>query len=75
MCKVYKAIHRNTNDEVAVRVMKIGNDIQRIKVEIALMRMCANQNIVKYYDSYLYQSCLFMVVEYLDGGCLTEIIY
>ncbi|CAD8195863.1 unnamed protein product [Paramecium octaurelia] len=75
MCKVYKAIHRNTSDEVAVRVMKIGNDMQRIKVEIALMKMCANQNIVKYYDSYIYQSCLFMVVEYLDGGCLTEIIY
>lgn len=54
MCKVYKAVHRQSGEEVAVRVMKIGNDMQRIKVEIALMKMCANKNIVKFYDSFLF---------------------
>ena len=27
MCKVYKAVNRTTNEEVAVRVMKVRNDI------------------------------------------------
>lgn len=48
VCKVYKAFNRETKDEVAVRVMKLGNDLQRLKVEIALMTMCANPNVVKY---------------------------
>lgn len=72
---MYKAFDRDTKEEVAVRVMKLGTDLNRLKVEIALMKMCANKNIVKYFESYVYQNCLFMVIEYLDAGCLTELIY
>lgn len=32
-------------------------------------------NIVKYYESYNYMGCLFMVIEFMDGGMLTEFIY
>ena len=75
MCKVYKAYNRDSKAEVAVRVMKLGNDTERIRVEIALMKMCDSNSIVKYFESFVFQGCLFMVVEYLDGGCLTELIY
>jgi p21-activated kinase 2 len=30
---------------------------------------------VKYYESYNYMGCLFMVIEFMDGGMLTEFIY
>ena len=39
------------------------------------MSMCANKNIVNYQASYYYMNCLFMLIEYMDGGCLTEVIY
>jgi hypothetical protein len=39
MCKVYKAINRENKENIAIRVMKVGNDTQiyKIKLEIALM--------------------------------------
>lgn len=39
------------------------------------MSMCANRNIVNYHSSYYYMNCLFMLIEYMDGGALTDIIY
>lgn len=78
MCKVYKASEReNPNNEVAVRVMKLGNEtaIYKIKIEIALMKLASHKNIVKYFDSYVFSGCLFMIVEFLNAGCLTELIY
>ncbi len=39
------------------------------------MSMCANKNIVNYISSYYYMNCLFMLIEFMDGGCLTDIVY
>lgn len=39
------------------------------------MTMCSNKNIINYHTSYFYKNCLFMFIEYMDGGSLTEIIY
>ena len=39
------------------------------------MTMCANKNIVNYHSSYYYMNCLFMFIQFMDGGCLTEVIY
>lgn len=39
------------------------------------MSMCANRNIINYQASYYYMNCLFMLIEYMDGGALTDIIY
>jgi p21-activated kinase 2 len=49
--------------------------LQKIKIEAAVMSMCHNPNIVNYFASYYYMNCLFMFIEYMDGGCLTELIY
>ena len=77
MCKVYKAQERDTKEIYAVRVMRLGDEaaMLKIKIEIALMMLAIHENIVKYYESYMFSGCLFMVVEYMDGGCLTELIY
>lgn len=39
------------------------------------MSMCANKNIVNYISSYFYMNCLFMLIEFMDGGSLTDIVY
>lgn len=56
MCKVYKAYNRENNEEVAVRVMKLGNEsaTYKIRIEIALMKMCTFHSIVKYYESFVF---------------------
>jgi len=72
MCKVYKASDKNDKKKLyAVRVMKLNeknNTLEKIKVEIALMMIVKHDNIVKYYETFLYMDCLFMVIELMDGG-------
>ena len=39
------------------------------------MEMMQHKNIVKYKERYLYMEILFMVIEFMDGGSLTDVIY
>lgn len=78
MCKVYRAIDKkDKKKELAVRVMKLADKeaITKVRLEIALMKMTQHDNIVRYYESFVYMECLFMVIEYMDAGALTEMIY
>ena len=72
MCKVYKACEKiDKNKQYAVRVIKLNqknNTIEKINVEIALMMIVKHENIVKYYETFSYMECLFMVIEIMDGG-------
>lgn len=49
--------------------------MQKIKIEIALMKMLEHKNVVKYVDTYVHMNCLFMMIEFMDGGALTDVIY
>ena len=43
--------------------------------EIGIMRSCKHENIVEYIDSYLIKnSKLWVVMEYMECGCLTEVL-
>ena len=60
-CLVYKAELRNrtTSDKVfefAIKVIKLKDPsiIDKIKIEIAMMKMCTHENIVKYIETYKY---------------------
>ncbi|XP_054139225.1 serine/threonine-protein kinase PAK 3-like, partial [Melozone crissalis] len=43
--------------------------------EIRIMKRCRSPNVVKYLDSYLVGEELWLVMEYMDGGALSDIIY
>ena len=78
MCKVYHVFDREDSSlEYAVRLMKVQekDTIEKIKIETAVMTMCSNKNIINYTTSYYYKNCLFMFIEYMDGGSLTEVVY
>jgi serine/threonine protein kinase len=78
MCKVYHVFNRaDPSKDYAVRLMKVPDPdtIEKIKIETAVMTMCSNKNIINYTTSYYYKNCLFMFIEFMDGGSLTEIIY
>ncbi|NXF13924.1 PAK3 kinase, partial [Smithornis capensis] len=42
--------------------------------EIQIMRTNKNPNIVNYIDSYLVEEELWLVMEYMDGGTLHDVI-
>jgi serine/threonine protein kinase len=42
--------------------------------EIALMAICNHPNILRYYEGYFFKERFWIFLEYLDYGCLTELL-
>jgi len=71
--EVFAATSTRTKEKVAIKKMKLkAQNLKTIINEIGMMRNCKHDNIVQYYDSYLVADELWVVMEYMGGGCLTE---
>uniref|UniRef100_A0A8C9WIU8 non-specific serine/threonine protein kinase n=1 Tax=Scleropages formosus TaxID=113540 RepID=A0A8C9WIU8_SCLFO len=73
---VYTAIDIATGQEVAVKQMNLQQQPKKELIinEILVMRENKNSNIVNYLDSYLVGDELWVVMEYLAGGSLTDVV-
>nr|XP_009929339.1 PREDICTED: serine/threonine-protein kinase PAK 1 isoform X3 [Opisthocomus hoazin] len=73
---VYTAIDVATGQEVAIKQMNLQQQPKKELIinEILVMRENKNPNIVNYLDSYLVGEELWVVMEYLAGGSLTDVV-
>ncbi|KIW04409.1 uncharacterized protein PV09_04685 [Verruconis gallopava] len=73
---VYTAIERATNRCVAIKQMNLEQQPKKdlIVNEILVMRESRHKNIVNFMDSYLVQGDLWVVMEYMEGGSLTDVV-
>lgn len=73
---VYTAIDNRTQKRVAIKQMKLAMQPKKdlIVNEILIMAQNPHPNIVEYIDSYLVGSDLWVVMELMDGGALTDIV-
>lgn len=73
---VYIAIEVSTGREVAIKQMNLSQQPKKELIinEILVMRENQNPNIVNYLDSYLVGEELWVVMEYLAGGSLTDVV-
>ncbi|XP_074016467.1 serine/threonine-protein kinase PAK 1 isoform X1 [Numenius arquata] len=73
---VYTAIDVATAQEVAIKQMNLQQQPKKELIinEILVMRENKNPNIVNYLDSYLVGEELWVVMEYLAGGSLTDVV-
>ncbi|XP_075707475.1 serine/threonine-protein kinase PAK 1 [Rhinoderma darwinii] len=73
---VYIALDVATGQEVAIKQMNLKQQPKKelIVNEILVMRENKNPNIVNYLDSYLVGEELWVVMEYLAGGSLTNVV-
>ncbi|CAI5793841.1 serine/threonine-protein kinase PAK 3 isoform X4 [Podarcis raffonei] len=73
---VYTAIDVATGQEVAIKQMNLQQQPKKELIinEILVMRENKNSNIVNYLDSYLVGDELWVVMEYLAGGSLTDVV-
>ncbi|XP_061103842.1 serine/threonine-protein kinase PAK 3 isoform X1 [Conger conger] len=73
---VYTAIDIATGQEVAIKQMTLQQQPKKELIinEILVMRENKNSNIVNYLDSYLVGDELWVVMEYLAGGSLTDVV-
>eukprot|EP00164_Ancoracysta_twista_P002907 GFYU01003870.1.p1 GENE.GFYU01003870.1~~GFYU01003870.1.p1 ORF type:complete len:494 (-),score=99.56 GFYU01003870.1:80-1561(-) len=75
--KVYKGINRTTNDIVAVKVIDLEeaeDEIDDIQKEISVLSQLDCQHVTKYYASYVQGSKLWIVMEYLGGGSILDML-
>nr|ODN78217.1 STE/STE20/PAKA protein kinase [Cryptococcus depauperatus CBS 7841] len=72
---VYTAIDRRSLP-VAIKQMNLEKQPKQDLIinEILVMRESAHPNIVNFVDSYLWQGDLWVVMEYMEGGSLTDVV-
>ena len=70
------ATERASMKQVAVKRMDLRKQQRRELLfnEVVIMRDYHHSNIVEMYDSYLVEDELWVVMEYLEGGALTDIV-
>uniref|UniRef100_A0A8U7NSQ5 non-specific serine/threonine protein kinase n=1 Tax=Corvus moneduloides TaxID=1196302 RepID=A0A8U7NSQ5_CORMO len=73
---VCRAFDNATGGEVAIKKINLqGLTSKELTVnELMVMKMNRNPNLVNYLDSYLVDDELWLVMEYMDGGSLRDVI-
>jgi p21-activated kinase 1 len=73
---VYRSTHKQSGKHVAIKIvqMKADTKIDALENEIAVMNACSHPNIVEYVGSYSLGQDLWIVMEYLEGGKLTDLL-
>uniref|UniRef100_A0A3P9NJM9 Maternal embryonic leucine zipper kinase n=1 Tax=Poecilia reticulata TaxID=8081 RepID=A0A3P9NJM9_POERE len=75
--KVKLGRHLLTGEKVAIKIMNkkdLGDDLPRVKVEIAAMKNLSHQHVCRLYHVIETSTQIFMVLEYCPGGELFDYI-
>ncbi|XP_019456460.1 PREDICTED: germinal center kinase 1-like isoform X1 [Lupinus angustifolius] len=74
---VYKAFDKELNKEVAIKVIDLEeseDEIDDIQKEISVLSQCRSPYITEYYGSYLNQTKLWIIMEYMAGGSVADLL-
>lgn len=73
---VYTAFETGTRKCVAIKQMNLEQQPKKDLIinEIIVMKESKHKNIVNFMDSYLHEGDLWVVMEYMQGGSLTDVV-
>ncbi|CAO1637148.1 unnamed protein product [Sympodiomycopsis kandeliae] len=73
---VYTAYQVGTNHSVAIKQMNLEQQPKKDLIinEILVMKESRHRNIVNFIDSFLFKGDLWVVMEYMEGGSLTDVV-
>jgi len=73
--EIYVTTRIGDTRKIAAKKMTLNQqNIGLMTSEISIMKNSRHPNIVEYFESYLVRDKLWVMMEYMDGGCLTEIL-
>ena len=73
--EVFIATDSRTKQQVAIKIIKLNaQNLKLITTEIGIMKDCQHESVIQYIDSYLVDDKLWVAMEYMDGGCLTDVL-
>lgn len=72
--EVFEATHKSGH-KVAIKKMEINNEnIKLLATEISIMKTSKHPNVVEYIESYIVDEKMWVIMEYMGGGCLTDVL-
>ncbi|KAJ7948681.1 Protein kinase superfamily protein [Quillaja saponaria] len=74
---VYKGFDKELNKDVAIKVIDLEeaeDEIEDIQKEISVLSQCRSPYITEYYGSYLHQTKLWIIMEYMAGGSVADLL-
>lgn len=70
---VYECVDRRTQELVAVKIAP-REEMETLKSEIALQSLSKHENVVQFLETYNVGDQVWIVIELMDGGALTNIV-
>uniref|UniRef100_A0A7I4B6L0 non-specific serine/threonine protein kinase n=1 Tax=Physcomitrium patens TaxID=3218 RepID=A0A7I4B6L0_PHYPA len=74
---VFSGFDKELNKEVAIKVIDLEeaeDEVEDIQKEISVLSQCRSPHITEYYGSYLHATKLWIVMEYMAGGSVLDLL-
>ena len=71
---VYKALDKRDGELVALKIMKMDDEMGDMEKEVLIMKKCKSKHVVKFVGSWVKDNNLWLAIEYCGAGAILDIM-